>query len=291
MTLVLGAGGQLGLDLQRALRASGAPFTALTRAELDVADADEIARALDAAKPAVVVNASAYTKVDLAEKEVEAARRVNALGPKRLAEACAARGIALIHVSTDYVFDGSKSSAYVEDDPVAPVNVYGATKAEGEAMVRAAGGRFAILRASWVYGEFGGNFLKTMMRLARERDELRVVADQRGAPTSTRELALAILKIAPRIAAGAAPSGVYHFTGAGETSWRDFADRVVAAQADASGRRPQVVPIATADYPTPARRPANSVLDNGRFRETFGFCARDWREEVDATVAALLARG
>jgi len=286
--LIFGAGGQLGQELQRSAAAKALPYRALSHAEVDIADAAAVSRVLNETRPSLVVNAAAYTRVDLAEKETEAARLGNEIGPGVIAVACAAREAPLIHISTDYVFDGAKSGPYVESDPLAPLGVYGRTKAAGEAAVRKAMKRHIILRTSWVYGEFGNNFLKTMLRLARERDELRVVADQLGCPTSTRDIAEAILRIAPSLEGDADLYGVYHFSGAGATSWHGFATRIIEAQAEVTGRRPQVVAIATADYPTPARRPANSVFDCSRFEQTFGFSARNWSEEADA-IAKLLA--
>jgi dTDP-4-dehydrorhamnose reductase len=290
--LIFGAGGQLGRELQRGAAAKSIAYRALSHAEVDIADKEAVSGALDQTRPALVVNAAAYTKVDLAEQECEAARLGNEVGPSVVAAACAARQTPLIHISTDYVFDGAKAGAYVESDAIAPLGVYGRTKAAGEAAVRAAAKHHVILRTSWVYGEFGNNFLKTMLRLAKERDELRVVADQRGCPTSTRDIAEAILRIAPRLQAGddAQLYGVYHFAGAGATTWHGFATRIIDAQAEITGRRPKVVAIATADYPTPARRPANSLLDCGLFQRTFGFGARAWSDEADV-VARLLAGG
>ena len=240
-------------------------------------------------RPSLVVNAASYTKVDLAEKEIEAARQGNEVGPAVLGAACAAAGIPLVHISTDYVFDGTKPSAYVEDDPIAPVNSYGASKAGGERAVRETTPQHVILRSSWIYGEFGNNFLKTMLRLAAERDELRVVADQRGCPTSTPDLANAILTIAPRLTGGDAVWGTYHFTSDGVTTWHGFASRIVAAQAPLTGKSPRVTAITTAEFPTPARRPANSELDCSRFARVFGFRGRPWQQETDTIVRALLA--
>ena len=293
MILIFGAGGQLGRELQRGAAAKAIAYRALSHADVDIADAEAVSRALDQTGPALVVNAAAYTKVDLAEQECEAARLGNEVGPGVVAAACAAQQTPLIHISTDYVFDGAKAGAYVESDAIAPLGVYGRTKAAGEAAVRAAAKRHIILRTSWVYGEFGNNFLKTMLRLARERDELRVVADQRGCPTSTRDIAEAILWIAPRLEAGADAQlyGLYHFAGAGATSWHGFATRIIDAQAEVTGRRPKVVAISTADYPTSARRPANSVLDCGLFQRTFGFGPRPWSEEAKAIARLLAARG
>jgi dTDP-4-dehydrorhamnose reductase len=263
------------------------PLTALDRAQADIGDAAAVRAAIAQARPALVVNAAAYTKVDLAETESQTAFRVNADGAGIVAEACA--GTPLVHISTDYVFDGTKASPYVEDDPIAPVNVYGQSKAAGERAVREANPRHVILRSSWIFGEFGHNFLKTMLRLAATREELRVVADQHGSPTSTRDIANAILALAPRLTAGEDVWGTYHFTASGTTTWHGFASRIVAAQAPLTGRNPRVTAITTAEFPTAARRPANSQLDCARFERTFGFRGRPWTEESDAITSALIA--
>jgi len=290
--LVFGGNGQLGQELAAQARASAArsvPLVALSRSDADIADADAVRRALAAHKPLLVVNAAAYTKVDLAETEVEAARQGNEIGPKLLAQACAEPGVPLIHISTDYVFDGTKTGPYLETDPIAPTGSYGCSKAAGEAAVRAANPRHVIIRTAWVYGAFGNNFLKTMLRLAATRDELRVVADQHGCPTSTADLAVAILSVAPRLIAGEDVWGTYHFAGAGVTTWHGFASRIVAAQAPLTGRSPPVTAITTADYPTPARRPANSALDCAKFARAFGIRARPWEDETDRITRALVS--
>ena len=290
MILVLGGAGQLGQELVHAAASGGVALTALSRAEADIAAPADMRRALAHHRPSVVVNAAAYTKVDLAESEPEEARRANDTGPGVLADACAQAGIPLVHLSTDFVFDGRKEEPYVESDPVAPLSVYGRTKAAGEEAVRRAAPRHVILRTSWVYGAYGGNFLKTMLRLARERDELRVVADQHGAPTSTRDLARIILALAPRLAAGENVWGTYHFAGHGYTTWHGFADAIVAAAAPALGRRPAVMAITAAEYPAAARRPKNSRLDCALFERTFGLRARPWPEEMRDAVVAVLGR-
>jgi dTDP-4-dehydrorhamnose reductase len=269
----------------------GIALTALTHAQADIGDQTVVAAALREYKPLLVINSAAYTNVDSAETDTFAAFEVNAHAPAVLASACASAEVPLIQISTDYVFDGSKTEAYVESDPTNPINAYGRSKAEGEAAVRQAHPRHVILRTSWLYGEFGHNFLKTMMRLARERDELRVVADQRGSPTSTRDLADAILRIAPRLAIGEEGWGTYHFTGSGVTTWHGFASCIVAAHATLTRRKPRVTAITTADFPTPARRPANSELNCSRFERTFGFRGRPWAEEaVEITQAVVLAQ-
>jgi dTDP-4-dehydrorhamnose reductase len=289
--LVFGGDGQLGQELVRVAARRQVVLAALTYAQTDIGDRAVVAAALIEHKPSLVVNAAAYAMVDRAESEVSEVLQANAHGPVVLATACAGADVPLLHVSTDYVFDGTKAGAYVEDDPVNPINAYGRSKVAGEAAVRRAQPRHVILRTSWLYGEFGQNFLKAMVRLAQEREELRVVADQRGSPTSTRDLAGAILRIAPRLAAGEDVWGTYHFTGSGVTTWHGFASCIVAAQALLTGRKPRVTAITTAEFPTAARRPANSELDCSRFERTFGFRARRWEEEaVEITQAAILAQ-
>jgi len=286
--LLFGANGQLGQEMVRASAARKMPLVALSHAEADIADANALREAIARHQPALVVNAAAYTKVDLAETDVEAARRGNDIGAALLGEACAAAGIPLVHVSTDYVFDGTKPTAYVETDAVSPASSYGRSKEAGERALRAATLRHVILRTSWVYGEFGHNFLKTILRLAATRDELRIVADQRGCPTSTLDLAEAVLSIAPRLIAGEDVWGTYHFAGSGVTTWHGFASRIVAAQTPFTGRSPRVTPITTAEYPLPARRPANSELDCSLFARTFAIRARPWTEEVDRITRVLV---
>jgi dTDP-4-dehydrorhamnose reductase len=279
--LLFGGNGQLGRELVRAGAANAVKLVAVSHAETDIADEAGVCAVISRTKPSLVVNAAAYTKVDTAETEIEAARRANEIGPAVLAAACAAAHVPVIHISTDYVFDGSKDRAYVEDDPIAPINAYGRTKAAGERAVRETAPKHVILRTSWVYGEFGQNFLKTMLKLAATREELRVVSDQYGCPTSTTDLAAAILTIAPRLAANANLWGTYHYAGSGVTTWHGFAGRIIAAQAPLTGRAPPVTPISTTDFPTPARRPANSVLDCSKFTRAFGFGGRPWTEETD----------
>jgi len=287
LILVFGSNGQLGRELVRGAAAGNTALWALTRAETDIADAAAVAAALIRCKPDVVVNAAAYTNVDGAETNYADAQRGNELGPAVLAVACARAGIPMIHVSTDYVFDGSKEGTYRETDAVHPVNAYGRSKAAGEDAVRRALDHHIILRTAWVYSEFGKNFLKTILKLAQMRDELRIVADQHGSPTSARELAAAILHIAPHVAADRRLCGTYHFTAEGKTTWYGFACCIVSTAAPITGRSPKMTPITAADYPTPARRPANSRLDCSLFVKTFGFAPRPWRECVQATARTL----
>ena len=286
MILVFG-NGQLGQELTRASAARAMPLVALSHAQADITDSAAVRDALKRHGPLLVVNAAGYTKVDLAETETDLARQANEVGPAIVGAACAAAGVPLIHLSTDYVFDGNKPTPYVEGDPIAPINSYGRSKAGGERAVRENTPLHVILRTSWVYGEFGQNFLKTMLRLATTRDELRVVADQRGCPTATPDLADAILKITPQLLGGDKIWGTYHFAGSGATTWHGFAARIVAAQAPLTGRTPPVIPITTAEFPTPARRPANSVLDCNLFHRVFGFRGRPWTEQADAITRAV----
>ncbi len=288
--LVFGAGGQVGRELVALAHTRGIAVIGLTRADADITDAGTVERAIRQHAPAIVVNAAAYTAVDRAESEPEAARAANAEGPANLAAACARAEVPLVHISTDYVFDGKKRGPYVEDDPIGPLSVYGRTKAEGEARVRAARPHHVILRTSWVYGAYGANFLTHVLKLARERDELRIVADQIGCPTATADIAEAILALAPRLIADAGVAGTYHFAGSGQTSRNGLANEIVAGQQPFTGRIPRVVAITTAEYPTLAKRPMNSVLDCSRFRATFGYVARPWRERVAEIVESLLGR-
>ncbi len=285
--LVFGGEGQLGRELTARAAQAGVALVGLRRSEADIADGDAVRNALAENAPSLVVNAAAYTQVDRAEAEADAAFRTNATGAGVIAAACAAAKLPLVHISTDYVFDGTKATAYTEADPISPLGVYGKSKAAGEAVVREACTRHIILRTAWLYGVYGANFLKTILRLARERDELRVVADQRGCPTGTADIADAILAIAPRLTAGDNVWGTYHFAGAGVTNWHGFAVEIVDAQATFTNRRPTVTAITTAEYPTAAKRPANSKLDSSRFAATFGIRAADWRQRTREVVATL----
>jgi len=287
--LVFGANGQLGRELSARAAAAGSALSAIGRAEADITDELAVKSVINRISPALVINAAAFTQVDRAESAAREAFCANEAGPRILAAACAAAKLPLVHISTDYVFDGTKPTPYREDDPVSPLGDYGQSKAAGEQAVRAELTRHVILRTSWVYGVYGTNFLKTMIRLAADRDELRVVADQRGCPTGTADIADALLRIAPLLAAGEPLWGTYHFAGSGATTWHGFAVEIVEAQAKFTNRHPNVIPITTAEYPTPAKRPANSVLDSSRFAATFGFHAADWRERTWQVVSELLS--
>lgn len=292
--LVFGASGQVGRELMALAQARRVEIVGLDHAAADITDGDAVARAVARVEPRMIVNCAAYTAVDRAESEPDAANAINALAPGLLAKAACGAGVPILHLSTDYVFDGAKSGAYRENDAVTPIGVYGQTKAAGESAVRRAPAH-VILRTAWVYGQYGSNFLKTMLRLVGERDRLRVVADQRGCPTATADIAEAILAVDRMVCREGVDGpnldvcGTYHFTGQGETSWYGFAQAVIAAQAPRTGRRPPVDAIATTDYPTPARRPANSVLDSDRFAETFGYRAERWTDRVQQVVDVLLA--
>ena len=285
--LVLGAAGQIGHELCRLRWPADYRIAGFDRADIDIADRQAVADAVQHERPDIVINAAAYTAVDRAESEAEAAFAVNATGPALLAAACKAAAIPLIHISTDYVFDGSKEGPYREDDPVNPLGVYGRSKAAGDRAVRAALAEHVILRTAWVYSAHGHNFVKTMLRVAAERPVLRVVADQIGSPTSAADIAGAIARIVRRLAAGERHWGTYHFAGGGAVTWHGFAEAIFDLAAPWRGPPPTVEAITTADYPTPACRPANSVLDCGRIAEVFGIAPRLWRDALAEVIREL----
>ena len=288
--LLTGARGQVGWEVARRAKTAGLTVQACGHAELDIAQRDAVVRAIEAAAPKAVVNAGAYTAVDKAESERDVAFAVNRDGPKYLAEACARAGIPLIHISTDYVFDGAKTSAYGEDDPVAPLGAYGASKLAGEDAVRASGAKHVILRTAWVYGVEGNNFVKTMLRLGRERDTLRVVADQRGCPTFAGDLADAILTVFRNVTTGPKPDmwGTFHCVNGEPTTWNAFARRIFDLAAPKLGKKPTVEAITTAEYPTPAKRPANSVLDCSKIKRIHGIVLRPRPPALEEMLNAIL---
>ena len=291
--LVTGAGGQVATELVAESGALGFSIMALSRSQLDITDADAIAQAIATHRPGIVVNAAAYTVVDKAESEPELANAVNARGPGLLGAACDAAGIPLFHISTDYVFDGSATRAWQEDDPVNPLGVYGRSKAEGEALLRRATQRHIILRTAWIFGAQGNNFVKTMLRLAGERDRLSVVDDQSGNPTSATDVARVLLQLASscidQMKAGEDPYwGTYHFCNAGVTSWCGFARAIMEGSSRRGGPSVPITPIATAEYPTPAKRPANSALDCGKLKTVFGIVPRPWEEALGDVLDRLL---
>ena len=278
--LVTGAQGQVGHELARLLPAHG-DVIALDRAALDLALPDAIVAAVRAAAPDLIVNAGAYTAVDLAEKERDAAFAINARAPQILAEEARRTGALLIHYSTDYVFDGAARTPYTEDARVGPLNVYGASKLAGEQAIAASGVHALTLRTSWVYGLRGRNFLLTIRRLAAERPELRIVADQTGAPNWAVALATTTAAlVAQSLPALKERAGLYHFSATGATTWHGFAKAIIG-----DVTRPIVTGIATADFPTPARRPAYGVLDTSRFTTTFGIALPAWETSLAACLA------
>lgn len=294
--LLTGKNGQLGFELQRSLASLG-EVVAVGSADCDLSDAEAIRTTVRSVRPRIIVNAAAYTAVDKAESEVDLAMAVNATAPGILGEEAARIGAWVIHYSTDYVFDGKSPTPYVESDPVAPLSVYGRSKLEGERALQAALDNHLILRTSWVLGQHGNNFAKTMLRLAAERDHLKVVADQWGTPTSAALLAdLTAQLIRQAYMEGEVnfPFGLYHLTAAGDTNWCDYARFVVAA-AQIAGKQlrlgpADIQPITTAEYPLPAQRPANSRLNTEKFRSTFGLPLPHWEDGVRDVLIKVFAQ-
>lgn len=289
--LVTGREGQVAQALL-GLASPGLEIVALGRPVLDVTDRATIERAVAEHRPDVVVSAAAYTAVDKAEGDEVAAFAVNRDGAGHVAAAAAAAGLPVIHISTDYVFPGDKPGAYRESDPTGPQGVYGRSKLAGEEAVAAANARHAILRTAWVFGAYGNNFLKTMLRLAETRDVLKVVGDQQGTPTYAPDIAEGVVAVATRMLArtgDAATHGVFHMVAGGETTWAGFAAEIFAHSALEGGPSALVEPIATAEYPTPAKRPANSRLDTARFRQAFDYEFPAWQSGVERCLAVLRA--
>lgn len=286
--LLIGRKGQVASALQRLAPGPlpGTPLVVVGRPELDLATAnpETWAALLEVHRPAVVLNAAAYTAVDRAESEPELAHAINATAVGHLAEACAARGLPLLHLSTDYVFNGGGERPWREDDPTGPLGVYGASKLAGELAVRAAGGPHLLLRVSWVFGQVGQNFVSTMLRLGAEREQLRIIDDQIGAPTSAESIAATLLALADRALAdpGSFPWGTVHYASQPLTSWHGFAAEIFrqAVELGVLEKAPSLTPIPTSAYPTPAARPLNSRLDTGRFAAIFGLPLPDWREDL-----------
>ena len=288
---VTGSRGQIASALVELAEARGAEVVTLRRPEFDLANAKSVAEAIDRLDADVLVNAAAYTAVDRAEADDATAFAVNANGAGWVAEACAQRRLPIIHVSTDYVFDGTKASPYVETDPTGPLNVYGRSKCEGERQVTSKCPEHIILRTAWVHSPFGANFVRTMLRLAKERDEISVVNDQCGSPTYAPHLAEAIISIAQQISAKPASVGwgVYHCANAGEASWYDVAVAAFHASRDLGGPWARVRPISSSMYPTAATRPMNSRLDTAKLAGAFNVQLPNWRKGVALGVARLLA--
>lgn len=285
--LIAGRSGQVAQALlDRAARFPEISVVAVGRPRLDLENIATIFPALAEVRPDLIVNAAAYTAVDNAEQEPQRAFAINRDGAAAVSAACRTLGVPLIHLSTDYVFSGNKTTAYVEGDETGPLGVYGKSKLVGELAVRTANPDAVILRTSWVYSPFGSNFVKTMLRLAREKSELRVVDDQWGNPTSALDLAEAILSIAPRFNDGA--GGIFHVAGDGFASWCGLAKQVIETSRLLGGPTANIVPISTSAYPRAAQRPANSRLDTSAFRTCFGHSLRDWRAGVEETVRRIL---
>jgi len=290
--LVIGRRGQVGYELHRGAWPAGFAVDYVEREQVNLAHPSEARDIVVSRRPDIVVNAAAYTAVDAAETDRETAFAVNRDGPAALADACREIGAAMIHFSTDYVFDGGKSGAYIEDDPVNPLSVYGASKAAGDAALRERLDRHVILRTSWVYSATGQNFVKTMLRLGAEREELRIVDDQHGTPTSAADLARAAIAIAAELIGGRADGfGTFNFTGGGETTtWYGFAREIFRGAAERGAKAPRAVqPITTADYPLPAPRPRNSVLDCGKIARLYGIAAPPWQAALSDCLDEIVA--
>jgi dTDP-4-dehydrorhamnose reductase len=279
--LVTGANGQVGHCLQQQLSKSSWEFVALTRVELDISDAHAVENTVQQIRPDIIINAAAYTAVDKAEQERELAFAINRDGPANLARAAKQINAAILHISTDYVFAGDATGTYREDAPTAPQGVYGQSKLEGEQAVASANDKHIILRTAWVFGEHGNNFVKTMIRLGGNRDTLGIVADQEGGPTYAGDIARALITIAQRYADSKSIEwGIYHYSGLPHISWFGFAQHIFAEvdQAKLYAKNiPQLNAITTADYPTPAKRPANSKLDCKKIQSAFGIAASNWQ--------------
>jgi dTDP-4-dehydrorhamnose reductase len=286
--LVFGAGGQIGREVCRAAWPPRYAILPLDRKAVDITKSAAVSAMLDRETPDLAINLAAFTAVDRAESEPEAAWAVNCAGAAHIAAACDESATPLIHLSTDYVFDGRKTEPYREEDAVGPLGVYGRSKEAGERAVRAAAARHVILRTAWVFGAYGANFVKTMLRLAAQRPVLRVVADQRGCPTAAADIAAALIVIAEYIERSEAKWGTYHFVGAGAASWHGFAEAIFDLAAPQLAARPQVEPISTDQYPTPARRPMNSVLDCRKIAEAFGIRPPPWRAGLASVVREVL---
>jgi dTDP-4-dehydrorhamnose reductase len=290
--LITGASGQLGNELVKLAAARGENFVAVSRPEFDFERPESIDACFCKARPSLVINAAAYTAVDAAETNFAAANAGNHTGPLALARHCAGADVPFIHVSTDYVFDGEKGVPYVETDPTGPTGVYGATKRDGEVAIAASGAKAIILRTAWVYAAHGKNFARTMLNAARKTSTLRVVADQRGTPTAAGDLAAAILDIAARLRETGwrdSYAGIYHCTNAGATTWHGFAAKIFEIAAPLGLATPTVTPITTADWPTPAKRPADSRLNCSKLAGVFGCVMPPWDVAAVPVVQALYA--
>jgi dTDP-4-dehydrorhamnose reductase len=287
--LIFGSTGQVGRALASTLWPNGTVLTSLDRGAADLSRSAELRGIVRRHDPNVVIIAAAYTNVDAAEGDEDLATRVNAAGPEAIAGEAAALSVPVVHLSTDYVFDGEKGGYYVEDDATGPVNAYGRSKLAGEVAVRAANPKHLILRTSWVYGAFGAGFLQTMLRQAESRDTVRVVADQLGCPTSADDLAKAIAIAVPSAIRGDGPWGTYHTTGASGVTRHAFAEAIFASLEAHGYRRPRNTPVASTDFPSPARRPKNGRLSSERFARTFGITLPGYETSLPQIVNAALA--
>ncbi|CAH2799494.1 MAG: dTDP-4-dehydrorhamnose reductase (EC [uncultured Caballeronia sp.] len=290
--LLTGVSGQVGFELERSLQGLGR-VVAFDRGSLDLANLDQVRQVVRDVRPALIVNPAAHTAVDRAESEPDAAMQLNAYAPEVLSNEAKRLGALLVHYSTDYVFDGTKDGAYVEDDPVNPQNVYGRSKLAGEQAIAASGCAHLIFRTSWVYGARGKNFLQTMLRLGAERDELSIVSDQIGAPTWSNMISTLTSNVLSEVLAGdidrwRQDSGIYHLTASGSTSWYGFAEAIF--ERSKLRRKPRLKPTTTESYPTPATRPVNSRLSNQKLFKTFGVVAPNWDEALDLCMESRISR-
>ena len=288
--LVTGSRGQLGTEILRQAQEMKFSYRGADLPEWDITVRDQVAELVDGYRPDVVINAAAYTQVDKAEKEPDVARAVNADAALYVAEACLRHGVPLIHISTDFVFDGTKTEPYMEDDPIGPLSVYGSSKAAGEEHIRKRLDSHLIVRTSWLYGVYGNNFVKTMLRLASERETLRVVNDQLGCPTCAADLAAALLELSRTVVSGSDVAwGTYHYCGEGVTSWYGLAKEAIQMAASRIPLRMKTIePIATEQYPTPAKRPAYSALNCEKIGRHFGIRPRPWQESLRETIDGIL---
>jgi dTDP-4-dehydrorhamnose reductase len=290
---VTGRNGQLAQSLLERAAASRIDVCVIARPDVDLLHPAAVEAAMMALRPEAVVSAAAYTAVDLAETEPDLAYAINATGAGAVARAAARLGIPIVHLSTDYVFGGNLDRPYREDDTTGPLGVYGTSKLEGEHAVIAANANHAILRTAWVYSPFGKNFARTMLTLAGKRDEISVVSDQRGSPTNAMDIADGVITVVRNMTGKPSASelrGIFHMTGSGETDWAEFATTIFAASAAAGGPSARVVPISTSAYPTPARRPANSRLDNSRLANTHGVRLPHWRQSLPGCIERIVVR-
>ncbi len=289
--IVTGCNGQVGRELCKKIKNRNLETISLDLPDFDITDMEAVDEIISKSNISAVINAAAYTAVDKAESEPDIAFNVNQKGPANLAASCRNQGIPLIHISTDYVFDGSKTDAYIETDPVSPVGVYGKSKAAGEGDVRKILAEHIILRTAWLCSEHGNNFVKTMIRLGQERDEIGVVADQYGCPTFAPDIAEAILDIVGQIAKkNDIAWGTYHYCGKGVTTWYEFAKKTLELAGEYTGLKVQhIVPLTTEEYPTPAKRPANSELDCTRIQNIFNIFPKQWQDSLSDLVQRLFS--